>query len=86
MQTTEILDKIIDAVSTNRANTKYNNKALNQSSNDNLHSKKPYIVIRAVESYDLENNVEAWMKEGYYAQGGVAVSEGVYYQSMILLQ
>ena len=59
---------------------------LNQSVNSNLHSKKPYIVISAVQGYDLENKVAAWMKEGYYAQGGLSVSEGIYYQAMILVQ
>lgn len=86
MQTTEILDKMIDAVSTNRANTKYANKALNQPSNDNLYSKKPYIVIRSSAVLELESKVIDAINQGYYAQGGVAVSEGIYYQSMILVQ
>ena len=61
-------------------------KAFLQSNNNSSYSKKPYIVVSAVQGYDLENKVAAWMKEGYYAQGGLSVSEGIYYQAMILVQ
>lgn len=61
-------------------------KALNQSANNNLHSKKPYIVISAVQSIELENKVAVAIQQGYYAQGGLSVSEGIYYQAMLLVQ
>lgn len=61
-------------------------KPLNQSANSNLHSKKPYIVISAVQSIELENKVAVAIQQGYYAQGGLSVSEGIYYQAMILVQ
>jgi len=61
-------------------------RVLNQSANSNLHSKKPYIVIRSSAVLELESKVIDAINQGYYAQGGVAVSEGIYYQSMILVQ
>ena len=61
-------------------------KAFLQSNNNSSYSKKPYIVIHSHDAHGLENHVVHWMKEGYYAQGGLSVSEGIYYQAMILVQ
>jgi hypothetical protein len=43
-----------------------------------------YKVIEAEDQYGLENAVKRSIKEGWFPQGGMCVSEGIYYfQAMV---
>lgn len=59
---------------------------IKRESTQQIDSKKPYIVISALSASDLENKVSKAVQQGYCAQGGLSVSEGIYYQAMILVQ